>query len=69
MPKIMLAQPINAYPGGSFSVPTQFSVLHKWQLFEISARFKLVSVPLSSLFFNLVPRVLSYEERTWERGC
>ena len=29
----------------------EFSVKHKWHLFEISARLMLVSVPVSSLYF------------------
>ena len=35
----------------SFSSYPQFSLQHKWQLFEISARLKLASVPFSSLHF------------------
>ena len=31
----------------------QFSLKHKWQLFEISARLKLVSVPFSSLVLDI----------------
>ena len=31
----------------------QFFVYHKWQLFEISARLKLVSVPFSSLVLDI----------------
>ena len=31
----------------------QFSLKRKWQLFEISARLKLVSVPFSSLLLDI----------------
>ena len=34
-----------------FSSYPQFSLKHKWQLFEISARLNLASVPFSSLHF------------------
>ena len=48
---VKMASKTSLPPSLFFRPYPQFSLWHKWQLFEITARLKLVSVSLSSIYF------------------